>query len=144
MAIKYLSINNEVLNIDNIPKLDQLNTFYFNHDNILSIKRPNLDAVNTQDPVNSYIAFTDKNNIIVGRVGIFCDDSSVNMTLRVSNVYNSDDQSRTIGQVRIACTKTGQTIIYGQTPPSDSRSNEIPTCTWIRSLLTRSGITVTN
>ena len=141
MAIKQLSINNQLLDIDNrseclnITKNGDFIRFKTDKLNFHQLGQANTSIFPDE---MMRIMFTSKDNIDM--LGLqYCIDST--------GIY---------GQMLLNCAdnwyglsikyhpQNGIVHLYGITPKTDCYDNEIPTCKWVRDLLTRNGITLTS
>lgn len=145
MAIKYLSINNEILDIDNIPKLDsnnvftRYNTFQSNSEALLSLRR-DLNLYTDTNERNNLIEFSDKEKHIFGRCGFYKDSTITSMEIRISDCYNQDSASIAILGLRQDL-QTGRTYTRSSAQlSSNSNGSELATTQWVRTLLKSLGL----
>ena len=160
MAIKYLSINNESINFNNIPKLNTQNTFLNNQvflitspSDEISIKSNNLDINNPNDPNTWWntnpdgtqwnengIGILDKNNNVIAHFkgGMWKNNQQTYCFVRVY-----DNSKSTFSEIQLIY-KDGYFYHYGYTPIQSASDNQIATCDWVRNLLIRNGINLTS
>ena len=141
MSINKLSINGNILDINNRNECLNINKngdfICFKSDTLNFHQLGQTNSAIFPDEMMR-IMFTSKDNIDM--LGIqYCTD--------YSGIY---------GQILLNCydnwyglsvkyhPQNGIVHLYGITPRTDCNSNEIPTCQWVRNLLTRNGITLTN
>lgn len=149
MAIKYLSINNEVLNIDNIPKLNIKNIFtntqviQGDHNNLN--ERPLLMIQDSghkyndtiQNPIYQTISFLDKESNWYGvcEHRILQTNGNSEMYLSIHNI--TQDIWQHIG---IGVKNDGTIYTVSPTMNQESNNNEIATTKWVRDLLSSKGL----
>lgn len=163
MAIKYLSINNEVLNIENIPKLDSANTFkeknIFENDIIQdSLVKHNrncyilfngFDSYSTpQNNKNVFICTTNNSDVameaISQHISLFQNSTGENGVQLLARQTNDRDHaySQSMGiYYDYPANKFGSYTLH---PYTNSNNNDIATTAWVRQLLTRNGINLTS
>lgn len=142
MAIKQLSINNQLLDIDNRSECLNITKngdfIRFKTDKLNFHQLGQTDSTIFPNEAMR-VMFTSKDNI---------DMLALQYAVTSDGVY---------GQMLLNCydnwwhglsvkyfPENGLVHLYGITPKADSNYTEIPTCKWVRDLLTRNGITLTS
>lgn len=145
MAIKYLSINSETLDISNIPKLNTTNTFTkpitirtpeLKGDHIYLIN-DNLDINNAgSTELNTRLWFRDKNMNTVSVVQSNIDNGYINLQMLVEN---NEHQWQGIS-VRKNLSTGNIYMQRSMDPGPNDNTTDIPTTRWVRNLLASKGI----
>ena len=150
MTIKYLSINNSSININNIPKLNTENTFtknmkitntnkYQNKAQSILYIRDEYYSYTSPDRVSdslNTISFQDCNNNWYGvceqRTNVNNDFTEVDLGIQNidANQWNYLGIGLNNGEIYTRC----------PTPVSNSNSTQIATTAWVRALLASKGI----
>ena len=142
MAIKYLSINNEVLNINDYSKINETNNCSITNNNpYFRICNPNINMGVAPD-TNEFAQY------IFGTT----DNQISSFLARMLFYKNTDTQTALEFDVRQNITNDTASIVHGYTakgekftnlnydPSSTSNSQQIATTKWVRDLLTRIGV----
>ena len=147
--IKQLSINNEVLNIDNLAKLDSGNVFDVQQvirsekeGPSLKIIQPEMDI--TQDSereLRSQIWFTDSQNRGLGVIQHIQTGNYISFQFLYNRIIDRQIQNSWIGLGIIHDLQTNQISVTSSNQPNIASNNsEIATTSWVRQLLASKGI----
>ena len=151
MAIKQLSINNAVINFDNIPKLDQQNNFHEaqrlitnSHYSNYYIRAMNFNK-NVNDSGNIYLdgwaewglTINDENNDVIGsfRTGISKELKTIYSFMRVQHISDANYE-----QLKLSCDTDNYCWCSCPTPKTTASGSEIVTASWVRKLLQSKGL----
>lgn len=159
MAIKQISINNEILNIDELVKVRSDGNIFINTDNFntfFNFEKSNLNVYDLDDP-NNYWNTSDEYKWNEGGLKVRDTQHNQDIGLFICGANKSDRTTYAIiravkpnpvytyAQMSIAyhyITDTFQTHCI--TPDINSNTDNIATTAWVRQLLTRNGINLTS
>ena len=163
MAIKYLSINNDSIDFNNIPKLDSTNTFkeknIFENDIIQdSLAKHNrncyilfngFDSYSTpQNNKNVFICTTNNSDIameaISQHISLFQNSNGTNGVQLLARQTNDRDHAFSKSMGIYYNYPANKFASYTLQPENNSNNDNIATTAWVRQLLTRNGINLTS